>query len=55
MVVIGAEVGVGIVWIGGGGCDGISMDSLDAQATIQFTGTLHEVTVLAGTVNAYSE
>ena len=55
VTVTGAEVGLGIVWIDGDGCDGISMDSLDAQAIIRFTGTLHEVTVLAGTVNAYSE
>ena len=51
--VTGGEVGVGIVMVGGDGYDGISMDSLDAQATIEYTGGLHEVSVLAGTVNGY--
>ena len=51
--VTGGEVGAGIVMVGGDGYDGISMDSLDAQATIEYTGGLHEVSVLAGTVNGY--
>ena len=51
--VTGGEVGVGIVMVGEDGYDGISMDSLDAQATIEYTGGLHEVSVLAGTVNGY--
>ena len=55
VTVTGEEVGAGIVMVGEDGCDGISMDSLDAQAIIRFTGTLHEVTVLAGTVNGYWE
>ena len=55
VVVTEEEVGAGIVMVGGDGYDGISMDSLDAQAIIRFTGTLHEVTVLAGTVNGYWE
>ena len=53
VTVTGEEVGAGIVMVGGDGYDGISMDSLDAQATIEYTGGLHEVTVLAGTVNGY--
>ena len=55
VIVKPAEVGLGIVMFGGDGVDGISMDSLDAQATIEFTGTLYEATVLAGTVNGYLE
>ena len=53
VTVTGEEVGAGIVMVGGDEYDGISMDSLDAQATIEYTGGLHEVTVLAGTVNGY--
>ena len=53
VVVKPAEIGLGIVMFGGDGVDGISMDSLDAQATIEFTGTLYEATTLAGTVNGY--
>ena len=55
VVVKPAEIGLGIVMFGENEVDGISMDSLDAQATIKFTGTLYEVTVLAGTVNGYLE
>ena len=55
VVVKPAEIGLGIVMFGGDGVDGISMDSLDAQATIEFTGTLYEATTLAGTVNGYLE
>ena len=51
--VTGGEVGALIVMLGGDGYDGISMESLDARATIEFTGGLHEVSVLAGTVNGY--
>ena len=51
--VTGEEVGALIVMLGEDGYDGISMDSLDALATIEFTGGLHEVSVLAGTVNGY--
>ena len=51
--VTGEEVGALIVMLGEDGYDGISMDSLDARATIEFTGGLHEVSVLAGTVNGY--
>ena len=51
--VTGGEVGALIVMLGGDGYDGITMDSLDARATIEFTGGLHEVSVLAGTVNGY--
>ena len=51
--VTGEEVGALIVMLGGDGYDGITMDSLDARATIEFTGGLHEVSVLAGTVNGY--
>ena len=53
VVVKPAEIGLGIVMFGGDGVDGISMDSLDAQATIEFTGTLYEATTLAGTVYGY--
>ena len=53
VVVKPAEIGLGIVMFGGDGVDGISMDSLDAQAIIEFTGTLYEATTLAGTVNGY--
>ena len=51
--VTGGEVGALIVMLDGDGYDGITMDSLDALATIEFTGGLHEVSVLAGTVNGY--
>ena len=51
--VTGGEVGALIVMLGGDGYDGISMDSMDARATIEFTGGLHEVSVLAGTVNGH--
>ena len=53
VVVKPAEIGLGIVMFGGDGVDGISMDSLDGQAIIRFTGTLYEATTLAGTVNGY--
>ena len=53
VVVKPAEIGLGIVMFGGDGVDGISMDSLDAQAIIEFTGTLYEATTLAGTVYGY--
>ena len=51
--VTGGEVGALIVMLGEDGYDGISMDSLDAKATIEFTGFLFEANVLAGTVNGY--
>ena len=51
--VTGGEVGALIVMLGGDGYDGISMDSMDARATIEFTGGFHEVSVLAGTVNGH--
>ena len=53
VVVKPAEIGLGIVMFGENEVDGISMDSLDAQAIIRFTGTLYEATTLAGTVNGY--
>ena len=53
VTVTGEEVGIGLVMVGGDAYDGISMNSLDAQATIEFTGTLYEATTLAGTVNGY--
>ena len=53
VIVKPAEVGLGIMMFGGDGVDGISMDSLDAKATIEFTGFLFEANVLAGTVNGY--
>ena len=51
--VTGGEVGVGIVMLGGEGYDGISMDSLDARATITFNGESFDAVANAGTVNGY--
>lgn len=51
--VTGGEVGALIVMLGGDGYDGITMDSLDAIATIAFDGALHNVSVTSGTVNGY--
>ena len=53
IVVRPAEVGLDLVTVSGEPSDGISMDSLDAKATIEFTGFLFEASVLAGTVNGY--
>ena len=53
IVVRPAEVGLDLVAVSGEPSDGISMDSLDAKATIEFTGFLFEASVLAGTVNGY--
>ena len=53
VIVKPAEVGIGLVMFGGDAYDGISMDSLDAAATIRFTDGLFETDVLAGTVNGY--
>ena len=53
VVVKPAEVGMELVTVWGEPCDGISMNSLDAKATIEFTGSLFETSVLAGTVNGY--
>ena len=51
--VTGGEVGAGIVILGGDQYDGVSLDSIDASATITFNVSRHEVTVNAGTVNGY--
>ena len=53
IVVRPAEVGLDLVTVSGEPSDGISMDSLDAKATIEFTGFFFEANVLAGTVNGY--
>ena len=53
VIVKPAEVGIGLVMFGGDGVDGISMDSLDAKATITFNDGHLETNVLAGTVNGY--
>ena len=53
IVVRPAEVGLDLVTVSGEPSDGISMDSLDAKATITFNDGLFETNVLAGTVNGY--
>ena len=43
----------GAVNFGGEPCDGISMDSLDARATITFNGVSFDAVAIAGTVEGY--
>lgn len=52
-MVQGNNIGLLIVILGGDPYDGISMDSLDATATIDFDGAYFNVSVTSGTVNGY--
>lgn len=52
-MVQGNNIGLLIVMLGGDPYDGISMDSLDAAATIDFDGALFNVSVAGGTVTGY--
>ena len=47
------ETGNGVVNFDGDSWDGISMDSLDAVATITFNGASFDAVAIAGTVNGY--
>ena len=47
------EAGDGVVSFDGEPYDGISMDSLDAQATITFNGFSFDAVAIAGTVSGY--
>lgn len=47
------EAGDGVVNFGGDPWDGVSMNSLDAQATITFNGESFDAVAIAGTVNGY--
>ena len=47
------EVGDGVVNFEGDTWDGVSMDSLDARATITFNGVSFDAVAIAGTVSGY--
>ena len=47
------EVGDGVVNFEGDPWDGVSMDSLDARATITFNGVSFDAVAIAGTVSGY--
>ena len=47
------EVGDGVVNFEGDPWDGVSMDSLDAMATITFNGTSFDAVAIAGAVSGY--